>query len=478
VWRARLPFSPFSPVRTAAAGSGATAFSSAAAAAAQAASATPGVGSSAPASSSSSLLPLSPSSAPLTASQRAALAPTSLTAGGVGGLAADEAAAMHRRYRAKLVQDAQERARAAASALESQRLADKERLARLKSEGQRERRLKEVEQLWSDSVIAQWGKPRTLDHARKLVLVHGIPPRLRTVLWPLALGADGDRGMTGEQFDLVQEVATFARAEHHEYERRAAAAAAGGDGSDSASGTGPGAGALSGASEYRRSDKAQMFRDIDVDLARTFPHLAFYQDGCPMKLQMRSVLDAYCFARPDVGYVQGMSYLVGKLLLYLNEHESFKCLAAMVEMPFFKALFTMDTDALNARYQLFEAVLRDVLPDLYEHLASVDIFAHGPTLYFVEWGMTLFSKRVGLDVASRLWDCFFLNGETMVYRAAVGLLQCLKPQLMGQPFEVILKVLSRAPAQVSEERLVAAIASIRWRNRYQAQLDSLMNQAV
>ena len=49
---------------------------------------------------------------------------------------------------------------------------------------------------------------------------------------------------------------------------------------------------------------------IEVDLPRTFPQLAFFSQGGALHEQLRDVLEAYCFFRPDCGYVQGMSYPV------------------------------------------------------------------------------------------------------------------------------------------------------------------------
>jgi hypothetical protein len=51
-----------------------------------------------------------------------------------------------------------------------------------------------------------------------------------------------------------------------------------------------------------------------------------------MNEQLRSVLDTYCFYRPDVGYVQGMSYLAGNFLLYMVCHITRYC--AFLFVPF------------------------------------------------------------------------------------------------------------------------------------------------
>lgn len=69
---------------------------------------------------------------------------------------------------------------------------------------------------------------------------------------------------------------------------------------------------------------------IEWDLPRTFPTLAFFHDGGMMHTGLERVL--YCFAlfRSDIGYVQGMSFLVATLLLYMDEYEAFKCLSNLL----------------------------------------------------------------------------------------------------------------------------------------------------
>ena len=43
---------------------------------------------------------------------------------------------------------------------------------------------------------------------------------------------------------------------------------------------------------------------IKLDLSRTFPHLAIFQDGGPFHQVLGDLLSAYVCFRPDIGYVQ------------------------------------------------------------------------------------------------------------------------------------------------------------------------------
>jgi hypothetical protein len=51
------------------------------------------------------------------------------------------------------------------------------------------------------------------------------------------------------------------------------------------------------------------------------------------------MLEAFTMHRPDIGYVQGMSYLAAILLLYMDEHQAFVTFCNMITkfpiMPFY-----------------------------------------------------------------------------------------------------------------------------------------------
>lgn len=46
---------------------------------------------------------------------------------------------------------------------------------------------------------------------------------------------------------------------------------------------------------------------------------------------LKKVLDAYVKRNPTVGYCQGMNFIVGRLLQFMNEEESFWTLCMIIE---------------------------------------------------------------------------------------------------------------------------------------------------
>jgi len=62
-------------------------------------------------------------------------------------------------------------------------------------------------------------------------------------------------------------------------------------------------------------------------------------------------------SRPDIGYVQGMSYIAAVLLLYMDEHSAFVTFCNMITkfpiMPF----YTFNESLIKKILQLFKQVL-------------------------------------------------------------------------------------------------------------------------
>lgn len=59
----------------------------------------------------------------------------------------------------------------------------------------------------------------------------------------------------------------------------------------------------------------------------------------------------------------------------------------------------------QARYELLLSVLQDHAPELYKHLDAEEVLPHGRTLFFMEWCVTLFCKRLELDVVGTCLAC-------------------------------------------------------------------------
>lgn len=156
---------------------------------------------------------------------------------------------------------------------------------------------------------------------------------------------------------------------------------------------------------------------IQLDIARTFPHLGIFQEGGPYSEMLHALLAAYVCYRPDVGYVQGMSYIAAVLILNMDQYDAFVCFANLLNRPLHVAAFTLNQAQMRAYYEAYNQVLERNLPRLHSHFLAAGLT---PDLYLLDWIYTVFAKAMPLDVACRVWDLFLRDGDEFIFRTAIG----------------------------------------------------------
>ncbi|CAH2265658.1 jg4908, partial [Pararge aegeria aegeria] len=150
---------------------------------------------------------------------------------------------------------------------------------------------------------------------------------------------------------------------------------------------------------------------IQLDIARTFPHLCIFQPGGPYFDVLHELLAAYVCYRPDVGYIQGMSFIAAVLILNMEAPQAFVCFANLLDGPVLRAAFTRDGDTMQRLWKAYGTLLHHNLPSLADVLA--------PELYLLEWLYTAFAKAMPLDAACRVWDVFLRDGDTFLFNTAL-----------------------------------------------------------
>ncbi|KAJ9682988.1 hypothetical protein PVL29_018823 [Vitis rotundifolia] len=147
--------------------------------------------------------------------------------------------------------------------------------------------------------------------------------------------------------------------------------------------------------------------DIIRDISRTFPsHVFFQQRHGPGQRSLYNVLKAYSVYDRDVGYVQGMGFLAGLLLLYMSEEDAFWLMVALlkgaVHAPM-EGLYLVGLPLVQQYLFQFDTLVREQLPRLGEHFTQEVI---SPSMYASQWFITVFSYSFPFHLALRIWDVF------------------------------------------------------------------------
>jgi len=290
---------------------------------------------------------------------------------------------------------------------------NRERARRVADQRKAEDDLSSLTSYWTNTVLADWQHEWQSKKTQGLWW-RGLPPPVRGKVWRLALT---------NSLNLTTHLYTILRTRAHS-----------------------------------ATESKETLQLVSLDVSRTFPQLGIFQEGGPYHSTLRDLLGAYVCYRPDLGYVQGMSFIAAILLLNLDEADAFIVFANLVNRPLLAAFYRVDTAAMSQNYSIFSAHLASHLPRLARHFARAGL---RPDLYMVDWVMTLFSKAAPLDITCRIWDLLIRDGEGFLFRAALGVLSLYQDQLLKETdFVLMAQFLTKLPENMDSDALFARIDGI------------------
>ncbi|XP_028657707.1 TBC1 domain family member 14 isoform X2 [Erpetoichthys calabaricus] len=290
---------------------------------------------------------------------------------------------------------------------------------------------------WNQEILPNW---EAMCHSRKVreLWWQGIPPCVRGKVWSLAIG--NDLNITHELYDIC-----LARAKEKWKSLPVASPEA-----------------ESEEPVVPLADKEGSLELIKLDISRTFPNLCIFQKGGPYHDMLHSILGAYTCYRPDVGYVQGMSFIAAVLILNLDTADAFIAFTNLLNKPCQMAFFRVDHSLMLTYFAAFEVFFEENLPKLFAHFKKSNLT---PDIYLIDWIFTLYSKSLPLDLACRVWDVFCRDGDEFLFRTALGILKLYEDILTKMDFIHIAQFLTKLPEDIPTEELFAAIAAIQMQSR-------------
>ncbi|XP_060539004.1 TBC1 domain family member 12 isoform X2 [Pantherophis guttatus] len=290
--------------------------------------------------------------------------------------------------------------------------------------------------IWVNEILPNWESMRSTRRVRELWW-QGLPPSVRGRVWSLAVG--NELNITPELYEIF-----LSRAK----ERWKIFGETGTENDTEDAGA-------------SLADREASLELIKLDISRTFPSLYIFQKGGPYHDLLHSVLGAYTCYRPDVGYVQGMSFIAAVLILNLEEADAFIAFANLLNKPCQLAFFRVDHSMMLKYFAAFEVFFEENLPKLFHHFKSYNLT---PDIYLIDWIFTLYSKSLPLDLACRVWDVFCRDGEEFLFRTGLGILRLYEDILLQMDFIHIAQFLTKLPEDITSEKLFSCITSIQMQN--------------
>jgi len=83
-------------------------------------------------------------------------------------------------------------------------------------------------------------------------------------------------------------------------------------------------------------------------------------------------------------------------------------------------------------YDAFSKALEKYVPAIHDHLIDLDI---PPSMYLLDWIITLFSKYLPLNISTHVWDIFLVEGEKFLMRVGLGIVIYHQNRILNMEFE-------------------------------------------
>ncbi|RKP17170.1 RabGAP/TBC, partial [Rozella allomycis CSF55] len=174
---------------------------------------------------------------------------------------------------------------------------------------------------------------------------------------------------------------------------------------------------------------------IRRDITRTFPSHEFFTGGDGQEALFR-VMKSYSLYDKRVGYCQGLTFLVGLFLLHMPEAESFCLLVKYMEDYEMRATYKPSLEGLHHNLYQLDRLIVENLPSIAKHFNDEGVLS---TMYASEWFMTFFTYRFPLELVDRMFDVFFGEGITSLFKLCLAVLKGNENLLLKLNFDNLLQ---------------------------------------
>ncbi|XP_021063482.1 TBC1 domain family member 2B [Mus pahari] len=169
-------------------------------------------------------------------------------------------------------------------------------------------------------------------------------------------------------------------------------------------------------------------KQIELDLLRTLPNNKHYSSPTSEGIQkLRSVLLAFSWRNPDIGYCQGLNRLVAVALLYLEQEDAFWCLVTIVEVFMPRDYYTKTLLGSQVDQRVFRDLMSEKLPRLHTHFEQYKV---DYTLITFNWFLVVFVDSVVSDILFKIWDSFLYEGPKVIFRFALALFKYKEEEIL------------------------------------------------
>lgn len=193
--------------------------------------------------------------------------------------------------------------------------------------------------------------------------------------------------------------------------------------------------------ERSNPDDDSMGIQIVKDLHRTGCSSYCGQEAEQDRVVLKRVLLAYARWNKNVGYCQGFNILAALILEVVegNEGDALKIMIYLIDKVLPESYFVNNLWALSVDMAVFRDLLRLKLPELSQHLDTLQRTANKESgggyeppltnVFTMQWFLTLFATCLPNHTVLKIWDSVFFEGSEIILRVSLAIWAKLGEQI-------------------------------------------------
>lgn len=154
---------------------------------------------------------------------------------------------------------------------------------------------------------------------------------------------------------------------------------------------------------------------ISKDIERTFTNFRKNKPFTKILSEASLILEMFTIYRPDIKYIQGMSYLVTMLLLHFKPYPAFKAFCNLVlTRDFLYRTYTFKSTYIENLNKALEYIVSSSYPTFYRYLKIHKLYIW--KIFWIEWIYAMFLKTFDIKTCLVLWDFILLKENQFVFK--------------------------------------------------------------
>ena len=177
-------------------------------------------------------------------------------------------------------------------------------------------------------------------------------------------------------------------------------------------------------------DKIKLIKEsldlIKRDIGRTYYNDFFLKEGG--KSQLNNILESMCAFPGNIGYCQGMNFIIGAMLyLFRNEIKTLYIFSCMIQSYDLINLFAYNTPDYGIRVYQINYYVKKYIPSVYYHFKNNNLSFD---MIYSRWLLTLFTNYLDINKLDFPWTCFFIDKWKGLIKICLIMIYELKDQLL------------------------------------------------